>query len=87
MSEPLNVVAFHHHLGWQGVANQPVRVEVRCSLGAGHCLEGTSVVTLRVRSQVQLPLLPSLLGGGAPSFAVSASHTLPVGQYVERGTP
>ncbi len=71
----------------QGVTGAPVDVEVRCSLGRGRCLDGTSVVTVRVRSRVDLPLLPSVLGGGAPTFALSASHTLPVGQYVERQSP
>lgn len=38
---------------------------------------------LRVDTRVDLPLLPDVLGGGSPSFALDATHTVPVGQYQE----
>jgi hypothetical protein len=41
------------------------------------------VITVQVSSRVVLPLLPDVLGGGAPSFALDAVHTVPVGQYQE----
>ena len=41
------------------------------------------MVTVRVATRVDLPLLPSVLGGQAPSFALDASHTVPIGQYQE----
>lgn len=65
----------------QGVESG-VRVEVHCSLGPGHCLDGTSVVTIQLRSEVPLPLAPKLFGQDSASVGVSASHTLPVGRYV-----
>ena len=34
-------------------------------------------------SRVDLPLLPSVFGGEAPSFALDASHTVPIGQFQE----
>ena len=39
------------------------------------------MITVQIRSGVDLPLLPSVLGGGAPSFALDASHTVPIGQF------
>ena len=41
------------------------------------------MITVRVASRVDLPLLPDVLGGQAPSFALDASHTVPIGQYQE----
>jgi hypothetical protein len=32
---------------------------------------------------VDLPMLPAVLGGDAPSFALAASHTVPIGQFQE----
>ena len=39
--------------------------------------------------QVEIPLLPDVLGGDAPSFALDATHTVPIGQYqeVDRAAP
>ncbi len=41
------------------------------------------MITVRVATRVDLPLLPDVLGGRAPSFALDASHTVPIGQYQE----
>jgi hypothetical protein len=41
------------------------------------------VITVEVHSRVDLPMLPEVLGGDAPSFALDATHTVPIGQYVE----
>lgn len=76
--------AAHQTLRDQGV-DSAVRLEVHCSLGTGHCLEGTSVITVRLRSEVPLPLAPKIFGQDAASVAVSATHTLPVGRYVGTG--
>lgn len=65
----------------QGVPGQPMRLSVSCRPLPGDCHVPGSVVTVAVRSRVDLPLLPSVLGGGAPSFALSASHTVPIGQF------
>jgi Flp pilus assembly protein TadG len=67
----------------QGLSQAPVRVSVTCSPYPHNCHQGTSVITVRVDSRVDLPLLPEVLGGQAPSFALDATHTVPVGQYQE----
>jgi Flp pilus assembly protein TadG len=67
----------------QGLDSAPVRVSVTCAPYPGDCHRGTSVITVRVYSSVEIPMLPDVLGGGAPSFALDASHTVPIGQYQE----
>ena len=67
----------------QGVEGVPVDVTVRGTPYPSDCHSGTSVITVRVASRVDLPLLPGFLGGDAPSFALDATHTLPIGQFQE----
>jgi len=67
----------------QGLSDVPVRVTVTCTPYPHDCHQGTSVVTVRVATRVDLPLLPDVLGGEAPSFALDASHSVPIGQYQE----
>ncbi|KQZ67409.1 hypothetical protein ASD66_20920 [Nocardioides sp. Root151] len=67
----------------QGLAGQVLDVDITCSLGPGHCLVPGSVITVVVRTQVRLPLAPSALGGGAPSFRVESVHRVPFGRYTE----
>ena len=67
----------------QGLADSPLQVRVSCTPYPANCHSGTSVITVRISSRVDLPLLPDVLGGGAPSFALDASHTVPIGQYQE----
>jgi hypothetical protein len=43
------------------------------------------MITVDLRSRVDLPLLPDVLGGGAPSFALDATHSVPVGQFRDTG--
>ena len=50
---------------------------------AGDCLAPGSVVRVDVRTQVRLPLVPTALGGGAPSIRVDASHSVPYGTFRE----
>jgi Flp pilus assembly protein TadG len=73
----------------QGLPDAPVTVTVTCTPFPRNCHQGTSVLTVRVASRVDLPLLPAVLGGQAPSFALDATHTVPMGQYqeVDRGDP
>ena len=73
----------------QGLADAPLEVRVSCTPYPQSCHSGTSVITVRIASRVDLPLLPDVLGGGAPSFALDASHTVPIGQYqeVDRASP
>jgi hypothetical protein len=66
----------------QGPEGMKGRLEVTCSPLPDRCVAGTSTVTVTVRSSVALPYVPSVLGAGRPSFALSASHALGVGQYV-----
>lgn len=66
----------------QGV-DAPLEVTVTCSPYPRDCHSGTSVVTVVVSSRVDVPLLPEVLGGGSPSFALESRHTVPIGQYVE----
>jgi len=67
----------------QGAEVSGLRVTITCAPYKRQCHNGTSVVTVRVTGRVTLPLLPSVLGGGAPSFHLDASHTVPVGEYQE----
>ena len=67
----------------QGIADADLDVTVTCEPAPRACHSGTSVVTVRVGSSVQLPLLPVVLGGGAPRFALDATQVVPVGQYQE----
>jgi hypothetical protein len=63
-----------------GIGELPLGMAVTCA-PAGDCHAPGAVITVRLRSQVDLPLLPDVLGGGAPSFALNASHTVPIGQF------
>jgi hypothetical protein len=60
-----------------------MKVTVTCAPYPHDCHNGTSVITVRIRSSVELPLLPDALGGGQPRFALSATHTVPIGRYQE----
>ena len=63
-----------------GVGDQPLGLVVNCA-PAGDCHAPGAVITVDLRSRVDLPLLPDVLGAGAPSFALNASHTVPIGQF------
>ena len=65
----------------QGVPGQPLQLTVSCTPVPSNCHVPGSTVTVVVRSRVDLPLLPDVVGGGAPSFALSATHTVPIGQF------
>ncbi len=67
----------------QGLEGQGFTVEVTCTPYPASCHSGTSVITVRVASRVALPLLPSFFGGDKPSFALDATHSVPIGQYQE----
>jgi hypothetical protein len=73
----------------QGLEGAPFTLRVTCTPVPADCHSGTSMVTLRVSTQVEIPLLPEVLGGGAPSFALDATHAVPIGQYqeVDRASP
>ena len=67
----------------QGTPDQRARVEISCEAPGDNCHVGTSVITVRIDSGVDLPFFPAILGKGAASFSLDASHTVPIGQYVE----
>ena len=67
----------------QGTPGQRAKVSVRCDAPGDSCHVGTSVITVRVDSGVDLPFFPAILGTGAASFSLDATHTVPIGQYVE----
>jgi Flp pilus assembly protein TadG len=67
----------------QGLGSAPLSVRITCTPYPADCHSGTSVITVRIESRVDLPLMPEVLGGQAPSFALDATHTVPIGQYQE----
>ena len=73
----------------QGLEGVPFTLRVTCEPFPADCHSGTSVITVRVATQVQIPMLPAVLGGDAPAFALDATHTVPVGRYqeVDRASP
>ncbi len=73
----------------QGVGGAPLDVRITCTPYPRDCHSGTSVITVVIASRVDLPLLPAVLGGNAPSFALDATHTVPIGQFqeIDRAAP
>ncbi|WP_210502692.1 hypothetical protein [Nocardioides xinjiangensis] len=71
----------------QGTPGQRATVTVSCQTPGDSCHVGTSVITVRVDSAVDLPLFPDILGKGAASFSLDATHTVPIGQYVVSAPP
>ena len=67
----------------QGVDDAPLDVEITCTPYPHDCHNGTSVITVVVSSRVDLPLMPAMLGGEAPSFALDSTHAVPIGQFQE----
>ena len=67
----------------QGLEDAPLTITVTCAPYPSNCHSGTSVITVEIASRIDLPLMPDVLGGDRPSFALDASHTVPIGQYQE----
>jgi Flp pilus assembly protein TadG len=67
----------------QGLGDAPLTVTVTCKSRGTSCHSGGAVITVHVSSRVDLPLMPEILGGDRPSFALDATHTVPIGQYQE----
>lgn len=67
----------------QGLGDAPLRLWVTCSPYPSDCHNGTSVITVHVRTSVVLRMLPDVLASGQPTFSLSATHTVPIGRYVE----
>ena len=66
----------------QGADGMPFDLRVSCG-GLPDCHARGAVITVRVATRVRLPMLPDILGSGSPSFALDASHTVPIGQFHE----
>lgn len=75
--------AIRQALDDQGGDDQSFTFDVSCA--GGDCHEPGAVITVRVRSGVDLPMLPAVLGGDAPSFRLDSTHTVPVGQFRDTG--
>ncbi len=71
--------AIRQALDDQGGETQSFTFDVRCD--HADCHQPGAVITVDVRSGVRLPLLPEVLGGGAPTFRLDSTHTVPVGQF------
>ena len=67
----------------QGLEDAPLTVRVSCDSPGTGCHSGGSVITVRISSRVDLPLMPEVLGGDKPSFALDATHVVPIGQFQE----
>lgn len=67
----------------QGVGGAPLDVRITCTPYPDDCHAGTSVITVTIASRVDLPLMPDVLGGGSPSFALDSTHVVPIGQFQE----
>jgi Flp pilus assembly protein TadG len=67
----------------QGVGDAPLDVRITCTPYPDDCHAGTSVITVVIASRVDLPLMPEILGGDAPSFALDSTHSVPIGQFQE----
>lgn len=70
----------------QGLEDAPLDVRVSCTTPPA-CHSGTSVITVVVGTRVDLPLLPDVLGAGQPTFALDATHTVPIGRFQEVAAP
>jgi len=67
----------------QRVDSRQVDLTVSCRPAPRNCLAPGSLIEVRVRHQVRLPMVPAALGGGAPSVRVEASNTVAYGTYRE----
>lgn len=68
----------------QGLPADRLQLVVTCRPDPDDCLSPGSDITVEVRTQVVLPLVPEALGGGAPTVRVESVHRVPYGRYVER---
>jgi hypothetical protein len=66
----------------QGI-ERPATVDVHCSPVPGDCLLPGSIISVRVTTQVDLPLLPDALGGNKPSFRLDSLQQVPISLYEE----
>lgn len=68
----------------QGLDGDDHSLEVRCRPDPHACLTPGTTITVVVRSEVSLPLMPAVLTGSAPRVRVEAAHSVPRGRYRSR---
>jgi Flp pilus assembly protein TadG len=78
------VAAVGQVLDTQGTPDQEATVSVSCTTSPD-CHAATSVITVTVESRVAVPLSPEIFGRQAATFAISSTHTVPIGQYAGAG--
>lgn len=66
-----------------GIAPGQVRVDISCAPDPARCLSPGSSVRVSVTVRQPLPLVPSALGGNAPSVTMSSTHVEPYGTFRE----
>ncbi len=66
----------------QGHDDPAAAVEVTC-VPAGDCHSGGAVITVRISTAVHLPMVPSLFGDQRSTFALTSTHTVPIGRFQE----
>ena len=70
-------------LGDQGIDAERMRLAISCTPDPDRCLSSGSTVTVEVIVQQPLPLVPSALGGNAPSIRLTSTHVEPYGTFRE----
>ena len=60
-----------------------MNLSVSCSPDPDRCLSSGSTVTVVVTVQQPLPLVPSVLGGNAPTIRLTSTHVEPYGTFRE----
>jgi Flp pilus assembly protein TadG len=77
-------VAAEVALADQGLDLPAGSLVVGCDPDPTTCLSPGSVIHVRMVRQVNLPLMPDVLGGGTPSVRVDAEHSVPYGSFREQ---
>jgi hypothetical protein len=67
----------------QGINAEQMSLTISCSPDPARCLSSGSAVTVVVTVQQPLPLVPSVLGGSAPTVRLSSTHVEPYGTFRE----
>lgn len=67
----------------QGIKAEQMSLTISCSPDPARCLSSGSAVTVVVTVRQPLPLVPSVLGGSAPTVRLSSTHVEPYGTFRE----
>ena len=67
----------------QGLRLSDGAMSLTCDPDPRSCLSPGSVIQVRMRMPVALPLMPDALGGNTPSIRVDAQHSVPYGTFRE----